>query len=437
MRDLTLQFAGVLSSRLAQRILNLLVIVMLARLLTVADYGTYGIFVTTITLSVTLGAMGLQEALAYLIGRRPEKAGTYFGTALFILIPLIAASGSGAIFWLEISSQIEALLWIGPVLFVITGRLLLLCAQGYSLAIKKMRDFNLSEAIPFAILFLGIGGAFLFEIADLMLAVWLYAGAHFAISIIYALKIILSKKFLLRANIKHGIEVLQYGAPYAFSMFLAIANNTAAIYILKAKGLDQAVAFYFIAWQACNAILNISNALGLVLFAHSARSEDASAVLKDTARFASFLFWSMVIVGIVVAILSPVFIPLIFGQSYTDAVPLIQLVMVTMGFASVTRVLYRTIGGLGLPYYSTAFLIPALAINISGSWLLIDIFGQEGAILGLFVSQIFTLICFLGIIKIKFQKPILSFILPTSDDLKLAAEKTRKYVKRIVNTCTS
>jgi len=106
-RDIALQFISVLTNRGLQRVANLFVIVILARLMTIEDYGTYGLFVTTITLAAILGAMGMQEALAYLIGQKPEKAASYLTSAFLVLLPLCALAVSATIFWLGITTTLS------------------------------------------------------------------------------------------------------------------------------------------------------------------------------------------------------------------------------------------------------------------------------------------------------------------------------------------
>ena len=214
-------------------------------------------------------------------------------------------------------------------------------------------------------------------------------------------------------------------------MFLAIANNTLALYILNAKGMDHMTGYFFIAWQVFNALLNVANALGLVLFSHSARAHDPLIILKDVSRYTSLLLWFMMGIGSFTALLSPWIVPFVFGSAYSDAVPFIQLIMLCMGFVSLTRVMYRTLGGVGLSYMSTAILFPALILNGFFSWFLIDHLGAIGAVHGLIISQVFTILSYLALVWIKFKLPFYIFIVPNKSDTVAAFKVCIVILKKI------
>lgn len=430
--NLALQFISVLTSRGLQKIINLIIMVILVRLVPVEDFGIYGLFVTTITMAAILGAMGMQEALGYLIGQKPEKAQHYISSATYVLVPSSIIASIAASIWMERSTSIEVMQWLAPAFITLFGKLFVLIAQGNSLGKGSVKDFNLSEALPLVISLVAFSLMYFIKPVPVLYIIWLYALSYFGVSIFYLYKTF-SREIKLSKPVKEEcISIVRWGVPYAISMFLATANNSVGLYMLREKGMDDAVGHYFVAWQIFNALLNIANALGIVLFSHSARSKDPYEALKDVSRFTSILLWFMLLVGGAAAIVSPWLIPIVFGHKYIDAVPLIQLIFCGMGFVSISRIIYRSISGLGLPYISTALLIPAILVNAATGWLLIDYMGQEGAIIGLILSQIFTMLCYLLILKMKFNVSAINFIVPRMSDILHAVTTTKRMADKLL-----
>ncbi|MGH1456454.1 MAG: hypothetical protein ACRBDI_06710 [Alphaproteobacteria bacterium] len=403
--------------------------------MSVEDYGVYGLFVTTVTLASIIGAMGLQESLAFLIGRSAEKAPQYFASAIiYIFLPLGLTSTLAASFWLSFSTIFVFYIWITPALMAVCGRIMLFISQGGHLGVGNIKSFNLSETLPVILLFIGAAVVYPFGKLSVVYFLWIYGVAHFTIGLWYLLNSVVKTAQPFKPELTCAVEVLKQGAPYALSMFLAVANNTLALYILNAKGMENMTGYFFIAWQIFNALLNVANALGLVLFSHSARAKDPQAILKSVSRYTSLLLWFMMGVGSAAALFSPWIVPFVFGADYVDAVPFIQLIMLCMGFVSLTRVMYRTLGGVGLSYAGTAILFPALVLNGLCSWFLIDYFGAIGAVQGLIISQIFTISCYLALVWMKFKLPFYMFIIPNKSDIFGALNSIHKISMKFINT---
>lgn len=426
------QFLAVLTNRGLQKGVNLITIVILTHLMSVADFGVYGLFVTTTTLMTIFGAMGMQEALTYLIGQKPEKATTYLVNALIVLfLPCVIAIAAST-YWLDRTTAITAWQWVLPVFFTHFGKSFLGVAQGDSLGHNHIRDFNISESFPVLILFLGAGLMVLFGWVDILYPVWMFSLSFFLASLIYLYKTFKGKDDLhISYDRKTSIDLIRYGMPFVFSSFLATANNSLGLYILQEKGLDEAVSHYFIAWQIFNSLLNIANALGLVLFSHTARTKDTVAALQNSARYTSIILWAMMILGGVAALFSPWIVPIVFGSQYAAAVPVIQLIFCGIGFVSISRIMYRTLSGVGLSYICAVLFIPATLINGVASWFLIDAIGQEGAIVALILSQITTVASYLILIKLRFSIPVLPFIIPSRSELKIAYGSVCSYAAKL------
>ena len=152
MRDLALQFLSVLSSRVLQRLLNVGAIFLIARVLSVSDYGIYGIFVTTVTLAITLGSLGLRQATAYFMGQNMDQEKLVVNTAISISIPLTIIAAIAATLCLQSSRPEINQPLFPPIIAALTGHMLILIAQGKNLGRGWIMAYNIYEAMPFALL---------------------------------------------------------------------------------------------------------------------------------------------------------------------------------------------------------------------------------------------------------------------------------------------
>ena len=226
------------------------------------------------------------------------------------------------------------------------------------------------------------------------------------------------------------IKLIKQGLPYALALFLATANNFAGLYLLNSMGLKEEMGYFYMAWQINNAVLNVTTALGIVFFSHGVRSKDPRETLRQVGRLTSLLIWAMLVAAIGGIIFFPYFIPLLLGEAYKQAVPLMIILLCTMPIVSMSRVLYPTLGGLGLPYISMILLVPTLFVNILASWLFMSEWGVIGSVYGLASSQLILAVGYFIIIRVKIRFISEGISHSAMSDIKNAASKVKRYLRR-------
>lgn len=428
MRELVIQFISVLSSRVLQRALNLGSIILIARALSVSDYGVYGIFVTTVTLAISIGSLGLRQAVAYFMGQDPEQEKQIVNTAISLIMPLTIVAAISATLWLQVSRpEIDQRLF-PPIITALTGHMLILIAQGKNLGRGWIMAFNVYEAMPFALLLVCVVCATYFFNLSIESAIWLYASSYLLTGVAAYIRSLFESHCSAFPDKELAIKLVKQGLPYALALFLATANNFAGLYLLNAMGLKEETGHFYMAWQINNALLNVTTALGIVFFSHGVRSKDPQETLRQVGRLTSLLVWAMLFAAIAGIIFFPYVIPLLLGEAYKQAIPLMIVLFCMMPIVSMSRVLYPTLGGLGLPYISMVLLIPALFLNILASWFFIAQWGVIGTVYGLAVSQFVLAAGYFIIIRVKFGLSPAVFLIPAPADIKNAALKIKKRI---------
>ena len=117
---------------------------------------------------------------------------------------------------------------------------------------------------------------------------------------------------------------------------------------------------------------------------------NGQAGLETMWRF----FWAVTFInGLVTAlliVLVPILIPLFFGQAFTAAIPLSQILLIGAALAASRRILVEGLRGLGKPQVSTIAEISMYPWLLTGGGILVWQFGLEGlaaaVTIGYFVS---------------------------------------------------
>ncbi|BCS89109.1 hypothetical protein PSDVSF_23510 [Pseudodesulfovibrio sediminis] len=409
--------------------MNAATIFILARMISVEEYGAYGLFITTIMLACALGSCGLRQAIAYFVGRGQVPEGEVVAGGIALVAPLTLVSAVGAAIWLTVSNAGGTTAWEIPIVCAVLGLMLMQVAQGRNLGLGEISFFNLYETAPFALMLFGIALVWGLGKQRLDIVVEVVGFAYLFVGVVAIVRTLREKRGRLIFTQKASFGLMRQGLPYALAISLALGNNSASLYLLSFKGLAQEAGYFFMSWQMYNSLLSIINAIGIVFFSHGARSKDPRQALSEVARLTSLLLWLVLLTGLVGALLTPWMVPLILGSQYEPVVVYIAILLCFMPIASLTRILYPTLGGIGLPYLSMFLLIPALIVNVTLSWFLIDVIGIMGSFVALIVSQTVMVSGYLIVIKIKFGLSPWLFIIPQRKDLDKVVSKTLRTLK--------
>lgn len=181
--------------------------------------------------------------------------------------------------------------------------------------------------------------------------------------------------------------------------------------------LDPAqLGFYAVGVVVSEALWQIPLAAGLALFPRTART-----IEQDATQFTCFIMRQVFLItslcGMVIAILSPVFIPLVFGVSFRPSVPVIWWILPGTIALSLGKVACADLAGRGKNGYSSVFALICFAITILLDWLLIPRMGILGAALASSSAYFIDALLILIALRYELRVSWKTLLVPTRDDL--------------------
>ncbi len=298
--------------------------VVTSRFLQPEGRGAYVIGLLTVTVVATF--IGNATAVTYEVGRRPEMARQIVGRAIVlsatlgilgcaVLLPVIGTFSSGA----------PRALMLFPL-----GLPLLLVSQSISgalMPLNRLRLLNIVQFVPPLVLLAGVATAVGFLGLGVAGAVgaWLAAQALAAAVALVGARDIWTLRGVF--SLGHTNSFVMLGVRAGIVNLVALVNYRIELMLLEAfRGLS-AVGVYSVAVSLAELLWLVSGTLSAVTVAPAlaaADDETSASVIAQALRHTLILTAGM---GIALAVLGAVLIPVVFGESFSGAiVPLVILI---------------------------------------------------------------------------------------------------------------
>lgn len=412
MGGLARQALTIVFSKGVIRLSQLVAFVVLARTLTPAEFGWYGIITSAIALTATLGTLGLRQSYAYEIGQGRLTAGQAIGTSLG-LVPIMVAGGTGVLMLIYGRDARDLLGSAGPwiIVLALTGAMLLMMLQGIFLGSGDINSFALGESIPRVVLVAGAVTLGLTGLLTLPNALWLQA-ATYAVPLPLLVFLALRHRNRIGTAFRRLFPMVRFGLMVAFNLFLVMLSTRVSMFALERLVDADASGQFFAAIRVTEIFLDIATAVGLVLFSHTARSKDVQVAVKDAITIAGWLFWLFLILALPILFVAPTLLTIVVGDEYTDAVPALQILVFSLAPWASHKMIYPTLAGAGHPGAGTPVLITGLALNTILALLLIPSMGITGGAIALVAGQVTLMFGYAIVCRIKFSIPLRSLFLP-------------------------
>lgn len=401
------------------RLSQLLSFVLLARLLSPAEFGWFGIVTTAITLSALLGSLGLRQSIAYQIGRKQIGVGEGAATALAAW-PLLAAVSAAAVFF----TYGRALPGLSPVasggaIFVgVAGAMAIMMLQGVFLGRGDIRAFGITEALPRVLLALFVLLLAATAATTLSSAVWAYA-LGFAIAVPVAFRFALRGVADLRPRPGRLKGLVGYGIAFAFNLFLVTLCSRLSMFVIGHHFDAAAAGIFFAAARVNEIVLEGATAFGLAVFSKSVRDTRTEQVLAGTARVACWIFWSFTLGAAFIALFAPLVLRLLLGEGYSGAGDALRILAFGLGAAAANKIIYPAIAGQGRPLFGSPVIIASLVSNLLLAWWLVPRFGINGGALALVLGQYVMLFGYIVVCRMRFGLHPRGFLVPSFADFSI------------------
>lgn len=370
---------GIAISRFFLRFAGFIGNLIIARLLGAEGRGLISALTTPATIAVTLSELGIRQSAAFHIGRGILPVGRVV-PVLFGMVPITSAIGIAASLLYFEYSGVASNDWTLRALAVATIPLSLVSAysMGVFLGEQRVAEFRKVSWRPaFVKLLLLVLLAWIAGLGLLGVMIAPLGGALLGTG--YALYLV-SRTTPLKMRFDPKIaKMLQVkGVSFAASLIVLTLNYRIMILLLtRFSSLDQ-VGIYAQAILIAELIWEIPNTLSAMVLSRAVNAKGEEAFSLKVHVLARISFLAAVLVSIGLAIVSPYFFPVMFGESFAGSVVVCNALLPGISAFIVFKILSIDMAGRGKPWLTMTIMIPAFLLNLGVGWWAI----QRGDALG-------------------------------------------------------
>jgi O-antigen/teichoic acid export membrane protein len=422
----------VLLTRLVMRAANFAVFMLLARSLTVGEFGFYGYVISTALVLAIAFDLGLRQSGAWMIGREPA-ADPDVTTHLVVLWLLLGSAGVLAC-WLILDAGgyvvgYGALALVGAL--NVAPMLCLRMGQGVFLGRGDLGRLNRSELISRAVVLAGTTGLWLAGRLDVDAAIWVLLLAHLSAAtyLLWQIRGALRPSTLFQPA-QVG-QMLRYGGELWVAVLLLILLGRIGFWVVSWRLGEVALGLYFGSQRLGEILVEVATAVGIVIFSYGVRAADIKASALDAIRIARLVTALMALVAAVALVLARPLLGIILGPEYATEPDAFRLVMVGALANSYTTMLYPCLSAQGLARYGIAAFALGSTVAALAFYLLTPPLGLAGAGLAYALAQVTAMAVIVLAYRRRFDFPLASILLPQPEDALALAGLARMAMRRL------
>lgn len=326
--------------------------VLVARLLGPEGRGELAAIQVWPSFIVSLGTLGLSEAVVYFSARDQQNIGRYAASAAtvaflsslpfaaigYFLMPIFLAAHSA-----EIITVARWYLLIGPLMALLDIPVHVLRAN------KDFIIWNALRLVP-AVGWLGVVAyaVLTFRAEAAFIAGWyLFSLAVLCVPILYVVKSRTARPW--RPDILASGPLVRYGLQCHANGLAQLCNVRLDQLLIAAVLPVQSLGLYAVAVAWSSGLQPLSSAFGAVLFPEVASRTSRGAQSHAVAYGSRLGIIATIVVGIAVLAVTPWAVQLLFGESFSGAIPAALVLVITAVVGGVSQVIEGGIRGMGAP----------------------------------------------------------------------------------------
>jgi O-antigen/teichoic acid export membrane protein len=356
-------------------------VLILARALGPTGRGTIAFVTVTAIVASRLAGLGMGEATAVFVAQRPELRGTLLANAIVFMAGtglLAAAVACGALAALGDARPAG----VGAPELAIIACATLVSALGdagyaFLLGSDRLRHLGLITA----------AGSWIYPL--FLAALWSTVGltvlrAALAWTVAESIRALAflgqSRRGLVLSRVDPDqlVEAVRYGSRAWIGSLARFLNFRTDQILMGFLASEAALGVYAVAVNASEVLLYLPAAMATALLPAAARADVGVRTAHALRAFRSAALVT-VVAGIAAALLGPLLLPVIFGQSFEASVgPFLWLLPGALGFVSVAVFSYALVAG-SAPGLSSVGPLASLVVGVVLDLVLIPRFGASGA----------------------------------------------------------
>lgn len=404
--------------RLGGKASNFVAFILLARALSLDEFGRFGFAFSTALIISTAFDMGMRNSVAYLIGREPERAyawirATLFGfgiaSALAVLVssmPMLPRMFGGS------ASGLTGALAVATV-----GSLALRTLGGIPLGLGLVGVFNTGEGIARASYLASVVALVISKQATAGLAL-VVLGLSQLVGGLYMLRV---GKVAQHANAERLpsqlVSLIRRGAPFMLSVLGLILSKRAALFVAARYGAAADLGHYFGALRVSEVLSEVALAVAVVIFADNVRSADRSQSALQTAasvRQTSAMLLALAVVG---SLFAKPAVAVLLGSDFVGLEWLFRILLMATAIGSYGTLLFPSMGVLSTPSRMLLAMTPSLCCSVVFALIGQRTLGTLGLALADLLSATVLSVSFVALYVRATGLPARALLLPTQSEI--------------------
>jgi O-antigen/teichoic acid export membrane protein len=391
---------GLIGSRVMLVVFGLATGIITARLLGPHDRGLFTVLLLLPQTLVNFAKMGVAQANVYYIRRRGASVSTVASNSLVLSLVVSALLVAACYFarpWvLDPFTKGAPTTLVAVALIAIPFTMIESYFLSILQAVENFRAYNLQSIYKAVLGFATIAIALLAMHGRLWAALWsqILVTAVANVWLLYQVRRV--APFGLRWDGAVGRGMLEFGAKSYLQTLAAHLHYRVDVYLI-AYFLDPAqVAFYSIAVNMTNPILQIPDAIGTVIFPKLAGSSDVDAHARTAVTCRHTLF-ATILAAVFYAGVGSQALTIFYGSRYAPAIRPMLLMLPGIIMISLYQILTRNFTSRNRQQVNIIAAGIALGVNVTLNVILIPRFGISGAAVSTAVSYTLAALLLLAI----------------------------------------
>ncbi|MFL5337688.1 MAG: lipopolysaccharide biosynthesis protein [Geminicoccaceae bacterium] len=422
----------VLLTRLVMRAANFAVFLLLARSLSVGEFGFYGYVISTALVLAIAFDLGLRQSGAWLIGQEPTAA-TDVSTHLIALWLVLSCLGVLTC-WLMLEAggyvagygalALVAALNVAPMLCLRTG-------QGVFLGRGELGKLNRSELISRVVMLAGTIALWADGRLDVATAVWLLLGAHSAAAAYLLLQVGGSLRLRALVQLRLIARMMRYGGELWVAVLLMILLGRIGFWLVSWQLGEDALGIYFGSQRLGEILVEVATAVGIVIFSYGVRADDIAKSALDAIRIARLVTTLMALVALAAMVFAHPLLGLTLGTPFAAEPAAFRLVMLGALASSYTTMLYPCLSAQGLARWGIAAFALGSVVALVAFYALLPPLGLAGAGLAYALAQLSAVVVIVQAYRRRFGFRVTEILLPQTEDALALGELARTGMARL------
>lgn len=392
-----------------------------ARLLGPEQRGLISLCLMSVAFGSLVGSLGSEATIVVWSSRAQSRLSTWFPAVLLWVLGgcLLAGSLWSLLYWKWHPTFLKGLTPTLATLVLVTIPVTVIFSIVMSLVVGEerfrlhavvamVRQVTSLAAFLFCILFLG-RGAVTASVGNL---IGLSVSASIALLF---LKHILRDAWKIKEARQSFLPTLIFGVRGQAGNLASFFSYRLDVFVVNYFLNASQVGLYALGVLISEALWQVPGIVSTALCPRTARTVGAGAD-RFTCMILRHVFLLTVVAGILVALVSPLIIPLIFGARFAPSVPVIWWILPGTIALSLAKVICADLSGRGLNIHAAISSYIGLLFTLVLDWFLIPRMGIQGAALASSIAYLAATIYLLVVVQRELKSSLKNLLVPTGEE---------------------